>query len=379
MKNTKRFLALLLTAAILTATALSAAAAGCPVSVDYNLGTGGVSNDLTSEAVPQDTKPAHVPKVTALDRRTFLGWSLTDPSTLKVGEVAPLVDPTAERVTKDTTFYAVYAPYHQHYVIGYPNGQFGPGDFITRGSVATIIARAGLEGFEEGKDYGNPGNYSDVSGHWAESAIAYCSKFGVFNGMPDGTFLPDAPITRQEYVTAVARLAQKMDRVPATLTEKNDFEDMDDVGDWALEGLRLSAGAGWIDGYTDGTFLPQNNIRRDEAVKVFNAYLYRGVDAAGLADLHEYVHSGVASNNTEDGTDEYMTWPDVPSNHWAYYEVIEAANDHAHSYTGEHKQTLPEHWSQCWIDERWRYHDDINDGGPLAGTDAVVQDGETNP
>lgn len=379
MKNTKRFLALLLTAAILTATALSAAAAGCPVSVDYNLGTGGVSNDLTSEAVPQDTKPAHVPKVTALDRRTFLGWSLTDPSTLKVGEVAPLVDPTAERVTKDTTFYAVYAPYHQHYVIGYPNGQFGPGDFITRGSVATIIARAGLEGFEEGKDYGNPGNYSDVSGHWAESAIAYCSKFGVFNGMPDGTFLPDAPITRQEYVTAVARLAQKMDRVPATLTEKNDFEDMDDVGDWALEGLRLSVGAGWIDGYTDGTFLPQNNIRRDEAVKVFNAYLYRGVDAAGLADLHEYVHSGVASNNTEDGTDEYMTWPDVPSNHWAYYEVIEAANDHAHSYTGEHKQTLPEHWSQCWIDERWRYHDDINDGGPLAGTDAVVQDGETNP
>ena len=379
MKNTKRFFALLLTAAILTATALSAAAAGCPVSVDYNLGTGGVSNALTSAAVPQDTKPAHVPKVTALDRRTFLGWSLTDPSTLKVGEVAPLVDPTAERVTKDTTFYAVYAPYHQHYVIGYPNGQFGPGDFITRGSVATIIARAGLEGFEEGADYGNPGNYSDVSGHWAESAIAYCSKFGVFNGMPDGTFLPDAPITRQEYVTAVARLAQKMDRVPATLTEKSDFEDMDDVGDWALEGLRLSTGAGWIDGYTDGTFKPQNNIRRDEAVKVFNAYLYRGVDADGLADLHEYVHSGVASNNTEDGTDEYMTWPDVPSNHWAYYEIIEAANDHAMTYTGENKQTLPEHWSQCWIDERWRYHDDINDGGPLAGTDKIVQDGETNP
>lgn len=244
MKNAKRLLALLLTMTILTATALSAAAAGCPVSVDYNLGVGGTSSDLTSEAVPQDTKPAHVPKVTPLDRRTFLGWSLTDPSKLKVGEVAPLVDPTAERVTKDTTFYAVYAPYHQHYVIGYPNGQFGPGDFITRGSVATIIARAGLQGFEEGANYGNPGNYSDVAGHWAESAIAYCSKFDVFNGYLDGTFQPDAPITRQEYVTAVARLATKMDRIPVGLVEKDDFDDMADVGDWAKEGLKLATGAG---------------------------------------------------------------------------------------------------------------------------------------
>ena len=376
MKNAKRLLALLLTMTILTATALSAAAVGCPVSVDYNLGVGGTSSDLTSEAVPQDTKPAHVPKVTPLDRRTFLGWSLTDPSKLKVGEVAPLVDPTAERVTKDTTFYAVYAPYHQHYVIGYPNGQFGPGDFITRGSVATIIARAGLQGFEEGANYGNPGNYSDVAGHWAESAIAYCSKFDVFNGYLDGTFQPDAPITRQEYVTAVARLATKMDRIPVGLVEKDDFDDMADVGDWAKEGLKLATGAGWIDGYTDGTFKPLNNIRRDEAVKVFNASLYRGVDADGLSELSEYVHSGVASNNTEDGTDEYMTWPDVPANHWAYYEIIEAANDHALTYTGPDKQTLPEHWSQCWIDERWRYHDDLTDAGPLAGTDQIVQDGE---
>lgn len=375
MKN-KRLLALLLTISILTATALSAAAAGCPVSVDYNLGSGGVSSDLTSESVPQDTKPAHVPRVTALDRRTFLGWSKTDPSTLKVGEVAPLEDPTATRVQEDTTFYAVYAPYHQHYVIGYPNGQFGPADFITRGSVATIIARAGLEDFVEGADYGNPGNYSDVKGHWAESAIAYCSMHSVFKGYDDGTFRPDAPITRQEYVTAVARLAEKMDRIPVNLKDQIDFDDMDDVGSWAREWLILGTRAGWIDGYTDGTFKPLNNIRRDEAVKVFNAYLYRGVDAEGLSDLYEYVHSGVASNNTENGTDEYMTWPDVPSTHWAYYEIIEAANDHSMEYTGVDKQTLPEYWNKCWIDERWRYGDDINDSGPLGGTSQIVQDGE---
>ena len=364
MKNAKQLLALLLTLTLLTATALSAAAAGCPVSVDYNLGAGGVSADLTSESVAQDTKPSHVPTVTALDRRTFLGWSLTDPTTLKVGEVAPLVDPANERIKEDTTFYAVYAPYHQHYVIGYPNGNFGPGDDINRASVATIIARAGLEGFVEGADYGNPGNYSDVEGHWAESAIAYCSKFGVFEGMPDGTFRPDQPITRQEYVTAVARLAEKTGRIPVGLVEREEFTDMDQVGDWAKAGLITATSAGWIDGYTDGSFKPLNNIRRDEAVKVFNAFLYRGVDAEGLSGLHEYVHTGVASNNTENGVDEYMTWPDVPKDQWAYYEIIEAANDHAMEYTGENKQELPEVWSKCWIDERWRYGDDPTDGGP---------------
>ncbi len=377
MKNTKRLLALLLTVTILTATALSAAAAGCPVAVDYNLGVGGVSDDLTSEAVPQDTKPAHVPAVTALDRRTFLGWSLTDPATLKVGEVAPLVDPTASRVTEDTTFYAVYAPYHQHYVIGYPDGTFGPSDFITRASVATIIARAGLDDFEEGYDYGNPGEYTDVTGHWAASAIAYCTMNGVFNGYLDGTFRPDDPITRQEYVTAVARLAEKRDRVPAGLVEKDDFEDMDDVGAWAKEGLAMAVGAGWIDGYTDGTFKPLNNIRRDEAVKVFNAYLYRGVDAEGLSELHEYIHSGAASNNTENGEDEYMTWSDVPANHWAYYDIIEAANDHSLEYTGADKQTLPEHWNKCWIDERWRYSDASADSETVQDAGQTVQDGET--
>ncbi len=339
--KTKRLLALLLTLTILTATALSAAAAGCPVSVDYNLGSGGVSSDLTSESVAQDTKPAHVPKVTALDRRTFLGWSLTDPSTLKAGEVAPLVNPTAERITKDTTFYAVYAPYHKHYVIGYPNGNFGPGDDINRASVATIIARAILPDFVEGYDYGNPGKYSDVSGHWAESAIAYCSMYGVFEGMPDGTFQPNRPITRQEFALVVARIDGLMPVGQMT------FTDIDEAGSWALAGIYTAYARGWVNGYTDGTFKPLNNIRRDEAVKVFNAYLRRSVDADGLRDLHEYVYP---DENLGNSFDKYKTWPDVPATHWAYYEIIEAANDHAMEFTGPDKQTLPEYWQKCWIE-----------------------------
>ena len=101
-------------------------------------------------------------------------------------------------------------------------------------------------------------------------------------------------------------------------------------------------------------------------MKIFNAYLGRGVDAEGLSTLTEYVHSGVASNNTENGTSEYMTWPDVTRDQWAYYEIIEAANDHEYKQdtTLPNGYTVPETWTKCWIDEKWRYHDDANDGGP---------------
>lgn len=247
-------------------------------------------------------------------------------------------------------------------MFGYPNGNFGPADNIDRASVATIIARAILPDFKEGSNYGNPGGYTDVAGHWAESAIAYCSKYGVFEGYTDGTFKPNQPITRQEFALVIARLDGVM--TPGEM----DFTDIDEAGSWALGGIYTAYKKGWVNGYTDGSFKPLNNIRRDEAVKVFNAYLNRGVDADGLRKLHEYVHSGVASNVTGNGTDEYMTWPDVPQGHWAYYEIVEAANDHEFvpDFESELGYTLPEEWDKCWIDERWRYHDDLNDGGPNA-------------
>ena len=88
-------------------------------------------------------------------------------------------------------------------------------------------------------------------------------------------------------------------------------------------------------------------------MKIFNAYLGRGVDAAGLSGPTEYVHTGAASNVTENGSTEYMTWADVPKDQWAYYEIIEAANDHTYDTS---KTSLPEKWLRCWIDEHWNYH-----------------------
>ena len=371
----KRIFSLTLVIALTLALAVTAAGAGCPCNIEYRLGTKGVSSDKTTASIPSDTKPSasSLPKVNGLGGWAFVGWSTTDPER---GEPT-MVDPADTRVSKDTVYYAVYEPFHKHYVIGYPSGKFGPSDFITRGSVATIIARAGFEGmagveeFEEGKIYSNDAGFIDVAGHWAESAISYCAKNGVFVGYGDGQFKPNQPITREEYVAAVVRLAKETGRLPSTTDYGEDFLDIADAGTWAVDDLHTAKAAGWINGYVDGEnagkFLPHNSIRRDEAVKIFNGYLGRGVDAKGLEGLKEYVHTGVASNNTENGNDEYMTWSDVPKEHWAYYEIIEAANDHTYD---EDKKVLPEKWSRCWIDERWRYHDDANDSGPLGGTGA---------
>ena len=126
--------------------------------------------------------------------------------------------------------------------------------------------------------------------HWANSAIAFCSLKGVFTGYEDGTFRPDRYISRQELAAVVARLAGVQPN------EGLNFVDSGDVANWALNGVYTNVANGWVNGYEDNTFRPLNDITRAETVKIFNGYLHRGVDAEGLSDLTEYVHSGVASN-----------------------------------------------------------------------------------
>ncbi len=336
--------------------------------VTYWLSSYGSTDDMTAEKMTRKGgKPSFVPKVTPVSGLRFLGWSEVDPATLKDGKLPTLVDPLTFSIHEDKVFYAVYERVevgHTHYVIGFPDGTFGPDNPITRGQVATIIARSCLEDFVEGGNYGNPGDYTDVEKHWANSAIAYCSMKGVFTGYEDGTFRPDRYITRQELATVVARLAG------VVVNEGLPFSDSEDISAWALNGIYTNYVNGWVNGYTDGTFKPLNNITRAETVKIFNGYLGRGVDREGLSELREYVHSGTASN-IQDGTDEYMTWPDVAKNHWAYYEIIEAANDHNFRWRDTTKAAPPEDWYEAFIDATWRYVDDANDGADSIGRDEV--------
>jgi len=345
---------------LLSAAAFAAAESKCPCTVEFKLGLNGVSDTPIAQTVTPGGKPTQIPEVKSIrEGYEFVGWSLTDPAELKAGEEAELVDPAKTKISEGTVFYAVYktpehtVADHLHYVIGYPTGYFGPGDNITRGEVATIIARACLEGFREGADYGNPGQFSDVESHWAYSAISYCVMHDVFNGYEDGTFRPSQPITRQELAVTVARLAGVKEGADLP------FSDVEDIGDWAVSGVYTAYDNGWVNGYEDGTFKPLNNIRRDETVKVFNGYLNRGVDKEGLKALTAYVPAtdGQHAAHADGDNSHYLAWPDVPESHWAYYEIVEAANDHTFYYRDEEAKVPPEDWTAAYVDEKWYYHD----------------------
>lgn len=307
------------------------------IPVTYELGSFGKTDDPTKEIVARYAYPSFTPNVTIVDqykdRAKFVGWSLEKPDHALV---VNLVDPLTTQIINDTVFYAVYEideyDYHEHYMIGYPNGEFRPEGKITRAEVATIIARAVLPDFIEFNDYGD-GGYSDVAGHWAQSGIAFCSNAGVFVGYEDGTFRPNKPITREEYALVIARIQG--------LTGCDDrfvmpFKDVDKVSGWALDGVYTCYDEGWIDGYEDEnelgtyTFAPQRDIGRAEAAKIMNGYLNRGVDEAGVSSLNEYIQ-----------------FPDVPSWYWGYWEVAEAVNDHYYYYYLEDEDgedVPPEEW-----------------------------------
>ena len=319
----------------------------------------GKTNDLTGEKIPASGgRPTFVPKIVGLDGWVFKGWSETDPTLLKDGEKPKLVDPLKITLTEDKIYYAYYEKEevdHIHFVRGYPDGSFRPDNYITRAEVATIIARSCLEGFEEGHDYGNPGGYSDIgTKRWYTSAVSYCSMAGVFAGYPDGTFQPNEYITRQELALVVGRLAGL--RVNMGLP----FEDADTVNKWARDGVYTCYILGYVDGYKDGTFRPKNDITRAETVKIFNGYLNRGVDAKGLEGMTPFQLDASAGSYQINGTTEYLTWEDVPEKHWAYYEIIEASNDHDFHWPEDENDTSkkdapPEDWDAVYIEAEWRY------------------------
>ena len=78
--------------------------------------------------------------------------------------------------------------------------RFDPDASITRAEFAAICARFNTKPVE------NSGSFSDISGHWAENEIERAAAFGWISGYPDGTFRPDARITRAEAMTMINRV-----------------------------------------------------------------------------------------------------------------------------------------------------------------------------
>lgn len=199
---------------------------------------------------------------------------------------------------------------HYDYLRGYPDGTVRPENNITRAEATTIFYRL-LDDESRFRFFLTVNSFSDLeNGHWSVTPVSTLENARVVNGYPDKSFRPDNYITRAEF----AAIASRFDKLEEP-ADKDQFIDI--AGHWAKPYIASSAQKGWIKGYPDGTFKPDQYITRAEAVSYINKVLNRGVDEDRLLD-------------------DVKQWPDSLKGRWYYYDILEAS--HHHSYTREEEE-----------------------------------------
>ena len=215
---------------------------------------------------------------------------------------------------------------HFNYVIGYTDGTIRPDNNISRAEVATIFFRLLTD--EAREQYTTTAaNFTDVKdGMWCNRAVATLTNMGIIKGYTDGSFRPNAQITRAELATIIARFA-KLDVNTKTFSDIN--------GHWAQKNIELAAGNGWINGYEDGTFRPNNNITRAETFAMINRVLDRQTES--VSDLLP--------------TSDMNMWSDnMDADAWYYKDVQEATNYHKCDRVGD---SVYEKWTEKVPDIDW--------------------------
>ena len=205
---------------------------------------------------------------------------------------------------------------HTAFLVGYAEGTFGPERNMTRAEVTTMFARLLTEQIEADKTYSS--TFNDVAkGCWAANYIGYMQQFGIVTGYEDGSFRPDAPVTRAEFA-AIASRFEKLTQGSASFTDVPDTH-------WAVKYINFAATRGWVTGYEDGTFKPEYSITRAEVAAVTCRLLERSADQT-------YIRSHIG---------ELRTFADMTESHWAYWYAMEAANGHDYTKSGG-----SENWSR---------------------------------
>ena len=195
---------------------------------------------------------------------------------------------------------------HYSYLIGYADGTVRPNGKITRVEVATIFFRL-LDDDTRAKYWSSKNDFSDVSADkWYNNAVSTLSNMGVIGGYADGTFRPDAPISRAEF----AKIAVSFTQNTGSATY-NYFTDVKTT-DWFAPYVTAAKDAGLIEGYSDGSFKPESKITRAEACAIVNRTLGRKPSKA---------HMKISDR---------IDWPDVQTTDWFYEAIMEATNSHTY-------------------------------------------------
>ena len=281
----------------------------------------------------------------------FLGWA-----TAADGGVA-YHDQQSLSITQDTTLYAVWKQQpnqggsggghhnsggtqekpdetppttlndtdHYAYIVGYEDGTIRPNGHITRAEAATVFFRL-LTDKARDANLTDRSPYPDVSaGDWYNKAIATLSRMGILSGYEDGSFRPNATVTRAEFAAMAARFDTEAKPVDTPFTDL--------TGCWAADEIAKAYGKGWVNGYGDNTFRPNGPITRAEAVTLINRVLRR------------------LPETDKDLLPDERTWPDNPETFWGYLALQEASNSHLYDrksdgYETQTKLLPPRDWSQ---------------------------------
>ena len=216
---------------------------------------------------------------------------------------------------------------HVAYIMGYPDGTVQPEGEITRAEACTIFFRLLTD---SSRDYyfSKTNDYTDVNaGDWFNNAISTLSNAGIVTGYNDGTFRPNQPITRGEMAKIIANFAN-LNKGTKSFTDLS--------GHWSKTYVELAAGNGWIAGYPDGSFRPDQKITRAETVTMINRVLER-VPAKELRLLSRSI---------------MLTFPDNNPGDWYYIAIQEASNSHEYQRS-VYETTGDEMWTKLIDNVDW--------------------------
>ena len=276
---------------------------------DYSVTSPKISGYTADKLVVSGTMPA--------DNRTVTV------TYTKNGGHHPRPKPTVE--IEDDDALGLNTTDHFAYIVGYGNGEVRPQNNITRAEVATIFFRLLTDDVRD-ENLTKTNRYSDVTrADWYNTAVSTLSSMGIITGYPDGTFRPNAAITRAEFAAITARFDNDGDKTAAK------FSDI--ATHWAKDEISIAYNNGWITGYPDGTFGPQRDITRAETMTLVNRVLNRQPE-------------------TEDDLLPNMTvWTDNANpKAWYYLAVQEATNSHYYKFKTNSKY---EKWTELRETRDW--------------------------
>lgn len=207
---------------------------------------------------------------------------------------------------------------HYQYLVGYKDQTFRGENKMTREEVVVMFSRLLKNPPQKGQIY--PHTFSDVEeNRWSITAISYLEQLGIIKGYPDGSFRPDAEITRAEFAAMASKFADLKEG-------DKTFKDLD-RDHWAYDLVKKAASAGWIHGYPDGTFKADKKISRAEVVSITNKMLNRQADKKFV----------------DENLGRLLTFSDLDRDYWAYYPIIEATNGHDYIRCGN---KVDEEWQE---------------------------------